>query len=151
MQKLHFSIVINAPKEKVWNTMLDDATYREWTSVFNPQGSYYEGNWKSGSKMLFIGPDENGKLGGMVSRIKENRPHEYLSIEHIGILQDGKKDTTSDAAKKWIPAFESYTFRETEGKTEVLIDVDIIDEYVKLFQGMWPKALLKLKHLAEVY
>lgn len=24
MQKLHFSIIINAPKEKVWNKMFDD-------------------------------------------------------------------------------------------------------------------------------
>ncbi|MDQ5893468.1 MAG: hypothetical protein QG640_480, partial [Patescibacteria group bacterium] len=31
MQKIHFSIQINAPKEKVWDTMLGEATYREWT------------------------------------------------------------------------------------------------------------------------
>lgn len=149
MQKLHFSIIINAPKEKVWNTLLDDATYREWTSVFNPQGSYYKGNWKQGTKMLFLGPDEHGKLGGMVSRIKENRPHEYLSIEHIGIFQDGKEDTTSEVAKKWIPAFECYTLRENDRKTEVLIDMDTADEYMNMFQEMWPKALRKLKQLAE--
>lgn len=29
MQKLNFSIVIKASKEKVWNTMLDDKTYRQ--------------------------------------------------------------------------------------------------------------------------
>ncbi len=60
MQKLHFKIDINAPKEKVWHTMLDDKTYRIWTEAFMP-GSYYKGDWSKGSKMLFIGPGENGE------------------------------------------------------------------------------------------
>ena len=28
MQKLHFSMLINAPKDKVWHAMLDDQPYR---------------------------------------------------------------------------------------------------------------------------
>ena len=36
MQKLNFKIDINAPKEKVWSTMLEDKTYREWTDSFSP-------------------------------------------------------------------------------------------------------------------
>lgn len=36
MRKLNFSIVIDAPKEKVWHAMLDDRPYREWTGAFNP-------------------------------------------------------------------------------------------------------------------
>jgi len=59
MQKLHFSIVINAPKEKVWHAMLDDKQYREWTGAFNP-GSYSEDEyaemfnkmWPEGLKKL---------------------------------------------------------------------------------------------------
>ena len=34
MDKLNFSIIINASKEKVWNTMLEDKTYRQWTEAF---------------------------------------------------------------------------------------------------------------------
>src|SRR5262245_9363061 len=74
MQKLHFSVVVNAPKEKVWHAMLDDESYREWTKAFN-EGGYYQGSWEKGSKILFLGPDpETGKEGGMVSRIADNRP-----------------------------------------------------------------------------
>lgn len=148
MQTLHFEIKINAPKAKVWDTMLNDATYREWTNVFNPGGSYYKGNWKTGSKMFFLGPGENG-IGGMVSRIKENRPYEYVSIEHIGVIQDGVEDTTSEEAKKWAHAFENYTFIKKEQATEVRVDIDMLDEYAKMFQKMWPKALAKLKELCE--
>ena len=59
MEKLHTSIVINAPREKVWNTMLDDASYREWTQLFHA-GSYYKGVLAQGEKILFLGPDEEG-------------------------------------------------------------------------------------------
>ena len=81
MERLHFSIDINAPREKVWNTMLEDQTYREWTSEFMP-GSYYEGDWSQGSKITFLGPDEKGKLGGMVARVTENRRPERIAVEH---------------------------------------------------------------------
>jgi hypothetical protein len=87
MQKLHFSTLINAPKDKVWHAMLDDQPYREWTKAFN-EGSYYKGSWEKGSKILFLGPDPNtGEEGGMVSRIAENKPYEFISIEHLGIVR----------------------------------------------------------------
>ena len=149
MQKLHFSITINAPKEKVWHAMLDDKPYREWTTAFNP-GSYYKGDWSKGSKILFLGPDpKTGEEGGMVSRIAENKPYEYISIEHLGIVHNGIEDTTSEEAKKWAPAFENYTFKEKDGKTEVIVDMDIDEKEAEMFNKVWPEALKKLKEIAE--
>jgi hypothetical protein len=149
MQKLHFSILINAPKDKVWHSMLDDKPYREWTKAFN-EGSYYKGSWEKGSKILFLGPDPNtGEEGGMVSRIAENKPYEFISIEHLGIVQNGVEDTTSEVARKWAPAFENYTFNDKDGATEVLVDIDVEDEHAQMFNEMWPEALRKLKELAE--
>jgi uncharacterized protein YndB with AHSA1/START domain len=69
MEKLHFEILINAPRERVWDVMLADETYRDWTSAFHP-GSYFKGDWSEGSKMLFLGPNEDGSEGGMVSTIR---------------------------------------------------------------------------------
>ena len=150
MQQLHFSKQINAPREKVWRTLLDDATYRQWTSVFNPGGSFYKGDWSTGSKMLFIGPDpKTGIEGGMVSRISENREPEYLSIEHVGMLVQGVEDTTSEEVKKWVPAFENYTLNEKDGGTELLIDININEAMAEELINMWPEALEKLKLLAE--
>lgn len=143
MEKLHFSIVIDVPKEKVWKTMLDEDTYQQWTDVFM-QGSHYVGDWSEGSKILFLAPDESGKMSGMVSRIKENRLYEYISIEHLGEVEDGKEET-----KEWAGALENYTFKEIGGKTEVLVDVDTNEEFTEMFRDIWPKALQKLKELAE--
>ena len=148
-QKLQFSIDINAPKKKVWDTMLQDKTYREWTSVFSPKGSWFEGDWSKGSAIKFLGPGDNGTVSGMVSRINENRPYEYISIEHLGFVNDGKEDTTSDAVKQWTPAFENYAFKEKNGGTEVLVDMDTTENYRQMFEDTWPKALQKLKELSE--
>jgi uncharacterized protein YndB with AHSA1/START domain len=149
MQKLHCSIVINAPRAMVWETMLGEDTYPVWTKIFNPT-STYEGNWEEGSEIHFIGVnEETGELGGMYSRIKENRNHEYISIEHLGFIAGGVIDTESEAVKKWAPSFENYTFTDVEGGTEVSVDQDIDAEYKEMFEEMWPKALLELKHLCE--
>lgn len=152
MIKKHYSIQINAPREKVWDVMLQDATYREWTKPFNPPGSYYEGSWEEGSEIKFLGNAEDGSShsGGMFSRIKENRLHEFVSVEHIGMIDaNGNIDTTSDEVKKWTPAFENYTFKDVEGGTEVLVDMDLTEEYADMFDDTWPKALQVLKELAE--
>ncbi len=148
MQKINFSIQINAPREKVFSTMLNRETYKQWTKPFN-ETSDFQGDWSEGSKILF-GSYENGKLdSGMVSRVEKNIPNEYISIQHLGMLKDGVEDTTSEEVKKWTPAFENYTFTEKDGGTELLIDIDTPDEYKTEFEGMWPKSLQILKDLCE--
>lgn len=149
MQKLHFSITISAPKEKVWDVMLGEETFKMWTEPFM-KGSHFVGDWSVGSKMLFLAPDpdKGGKMGGMVSRVKANRPYEFISVEHYGIVEDGKEDTTSDKIKEWT-GVESYTFKETDGKTEVLVENDANDKYKEMLEKTWPQALEKLKDLAE--
>ena len=148
MDKLHFSTTINAPKEKVWETMLSEDSYKAWTDVFMP-GSHYIGDWTQGSKILFLGPGETDGVSGMVSRIKENRPYEYISIEHLGVVNNGKEDTSSEDAKGWAGALENYTFKGTDNTTIVLVDLDTDENYKEMFQDIWPKALQKLKMLAE--
>jgi hypothetical protein len=147
MEKLRRTILINAPRQRVWDVMLADDTYRQWTSAFHP-GSYYKGDWSQGSKILFLGPGPDGE-GGMVSRIRENRLHEFISIEHLGIVHDGIEDTESEQAKKWAPAFENYTFAEKDGGTELTVDMDVDDKEKEMMEKKWTDALSSLKALAE--
>jgi uncharacterized membrane protein len=88
MKKLNLEIQINSSQEKVWDTITDDKKYREWTSVFQPT-SYFEGGWNTGDKINFVGIDEKGEKGGMVSEIAESRKPEYISIRHLGYMQNG--------------------------------------------------------------
>ena len=149
MQRKHYSIRIHAPREKVWDVMLSDATYREWTKVFH-DGSFFKGDWEQGSKMLFIGPDpEGGPDMGMIAYVRENRHPEFISLEHVGMVKGDEEDTTSEDVKKWTPAFENYTFTEIDGGTTVDIEIDVNEEYESMFEEMWPKALERLKELVE--
>ncbi|MCC5928725.1 MAG: SRPBCC domain-containing protein [Cyclobacteriaceae bacterium] len=148
MVKLQFSITIKAPKSKVWDIMLGEATYRKWTEAFS-HGAYFVGDWKKGSSILFLGPDEKGKMSGMVSRIKENRLHEYISIEHLGFVQDGIEDTSSEAAVSWAGALENYSFQEKGTSTVLTVDTEVTEEYKSMFETSWPKSLKKIKEMAE--
>jgi len=148
MQTVQFSVLINADKKTVWNTMLADKTYREWTKEFT-DGSYYQGSWERGSEIRFLAKDDKGNLGGMFSRIKENIEHRFISIEHLGVITNGLVDTTSEHVRKWAPSFENYTFTENDGKTEVIVDMQIEEEYKTMFDNMWPRALMALKRICE--
>lgn len=139
-----FITSINAPREKVWDILWDDKSYREWTSVFS-EGSRVETSWEEGSKVLFL----DGKGSGMVSRIAKNKAPEFMSFEHLGEVKDGIEDTTSEKVKNWSGAFENYTLRETNGNTTLEVDLDISDDFKEYFTETFPKALKKVKELAE--
>jgi hypothetical protein len=144
MQRLHFESTIRAPRPRVWDIMLGTESYRDWTRAFF-EGSYYEGAWDQGASIRFLSPDG----GGMFARIVENRRHEHILIEHLGILKDGKEDRDNPYAQAWAGAHEAYTFSEEDGVTTLKIDVDASDDMAAEFSQLWPKALGRLKELCE--
>jgi hypothetical protein len=144
MEKLEFKIFINAPREKVWDILWSDDSYSKWTSVFS-EGSTAQTDWKEGSKVLFL--DGQGK--GMVSTIAANKPGEYMSFKHLGIVVNGVEDTESAQVKDWAGAMENYTLKDVDGKTELVVDLDSNDTFKDYFANSFPKALEKVKELAE--
>ena len=149
LEALHFEIIINAPVSRVYDDMLADKTYREWTAEFNPT-SFYKGSWDEGSKILFLGTNAEGKEGGMVSRIKENTKNKFVSIQHIGFFEDGREITSGPQVDGWVGALENYTFTEDNGKTKLAVDMrGGMGEYNAYFMETWPKALKRLKSICE--
>jgi hypothetical protein len=145
MQKFNFSATLNASKEKVWNILWSDASYRAWTSVFT-EGSYAEtDNWKEGTKVLFLSQGGDG----MVSMVAVNKPNEYMSFKHLGMVKNGVEDTSSDEVKAWAGAMENYTLKEENGKTTLTVEMDTTDDFKDYFMNTWPKAMEKIKELAE--
>lgn len=53
MKRMQFSIEIKAAKEKVWSTLWDDQTFREWASIID-EGTYMVGEMKEGNDVQFI-------------------------------------------------------------------------------------------------
>lgn len=144
MEKLHFSVNIDASKEKVWDTLWAKGKYEAWTKVFS-EGSTVETDWKEGSKVLFT----DGKGSGMVSKISANKPNEYMSFTHLGELKDGVEDTTSEKVKQWQGCIESYTLTEKNGGTKLDVDIDITPDFKDYFEKTWPQAMETIKTLAE--
>jgi uncharacterized protein YndB with AHSA1/START domain len=147
-QALHFEVNINAPVEKVYKTMIAEKTYAIWTSEFNPT-SHFEGSWEKGAKIQFLGTDHHGNIGGMTSRIKDNILNKFVSIEHLGIIQNGTEITTGDEVDGWAGATENYTFTDKNGITKLSVDLDVKKEFMKYFVDTWPGALNKLKEICE--
>lgn len=151
MKKLQFTVSINAPATKIYDFMLginSKSTYEQWTSLFNPT-STYEGSWDKGNKILFIGVDEKGEKGGMVSKIVENIPNRFVSIQHYGLLRADKEITEGPEVEKWANGFENYTFEENNGTTIITVDLDTTEDFLDYMNQTYPKALDKLKEICE--
>jgi len=148
METLRFEVRINAPVEDVYKIMLEEKSFLEWTSEFN-ESSHYEGSWEKGSKILFVGSDKDGTKGGMVSRIKENIPNKFVSIEHLGILKGDEEITTGKDVEGWAGALENYTFEKDKDATHLIVELDANQEFKSYFQDTWPKALNRLKSICE--
>jgi catechol 2,3-dioxygenase-like lactoylglutathione lyase family enzyme len=124
--------------------MLAHDTFKVWTAAFAP-GSYFEGSWDQGARIKFLTPEGEG----MTSMIAVNRPHEFLSIKHLGFINGGVEELDNPRFKAWEPAFENYTFRERDGATEVRVELNVAPEFEKFMQDAWPRALTSLKEICE--
>lgn len=151
MKRRHYSIEIDAAAEKVYDLMLgltNKKSYEEWTAAFSPTSSY-EGSWKKGSKICFTCITEDGRKEGMLSEIMENIVNEFVSVRHYGLVQNGEEITSGPSVEKWAGGLENYSFKESSGKTLVSIEQDLTEEYVAMFDEMWPTVLAKLKEICE--
>lgn len=144
MERIYFKIEIEAPKEKVWDILLGETTYPKWTTPF-AEGSSAVTDWQVGSKALFL----NAEGDGMVSKIAEHIPNEYISIHHLGFYKNGVEDYDSEEVKKWGDAYENYKLSHIDGKSLLSVELDTEQEYKDYFEDTWPKALEKVKELAE--
>lgn len=144
MRKLSFSIDINAPKEKVWYSLWDDENYESWTSAFC-EGSNIATDFEEGSKIYFMGPDGSG----MNSRVTIKKPFDVMSFNHYGELKNWKEMPQSEITKSWSGSEERYGLTEKDGVTTVDVTVDIVESHEGYFNEAFPKALDKLKEIAE--
>ena len=144
MKSLRFATTIHAPRKAVWDAMLAPDTYRIWTAPFM-EGSQYEGSWEKGARIRFLGPDGSG----MASVIEESRPHEFLSIRHLGFVKDGVEDLESEAVKGWAGCHENYSFSDAGTSTQVTVDLDVTPEFEDYMVKTWPRALSALKGICE--
>lgn len=144
MQKTKFSICIKAPAEKVWEILWNDTTYRKWTSVFHG-GSYAVSDWKEGSDIHFLTPEGSG----MFSKIEKMIPNKFMSFKHLGNIKNFVPQPNDIETEKWMGAHENYTIEKRDNETELIVELDIVDEHLSFFLDVFPKALDLIKEIAE--
>jgi uncharacterized protein YndB with AHSA1/START domain len=144
MRTITKAIDVDAPPERVWDVLLDDATYRQWTAEFMA-GSYAETDWQEGSTVRFLDPSGSGMLGHIVA----SRRPELVDVEFDGVVADGKDDTETDHAREYRGARETYRLTRTPSGTRLDISGDMGEQYYDDMAAAWDRALAKVKALAE--
>lgn len=149
MNKFEREIIIDATREKVWEAIIDDASYREWTDVFS-KGSYFRGAWSEGSEIRFLAQDPDGKENGLFSQIVISDHPNHILIKHLGIVTDSQLDTESATAKEWTPSYEEYFIERVEpNQTRFKVAIDLPDGFEEEMLDSWGKALPLLKAISE--
>lgn len=144
MNNINQTITINAPREKVWKVLWDDATYRKWTAPFN-EGSYAVSDWKQGSPIHFLNPEGEG----MYSVIETLDAPKTMVFKHLGVVKDGKELPPTPETEKWRGGKEAYYLSDENGKTKLSISGDAPDEFVEIFNNGFAKGLAIVKELSE--
>lgn len=145
MTRLSFSARINASPEKVWQALWDQVYYETWTSAFTENSTVQTDNWREGSRVMFV----DGTGNGMISRVEAHRPGAFMSFMHLGMIVDGVEKMQDETEGGWAGAIENYTLTENEGACNLLVETDMLDEFVSHMESTWPRALEILKGLAE--
>ena len=142
MKNIQFSIEIYAAKERVWATLWDDATFRDWASIID-EGTYMNGIMKEGNEIQFLS-SVNGY--GVTSLVAKINPNEYVLFRHS---VDTKENGRQEREKEWTGGTESYSLSEKNGVTTLIVKTDVPDEQEETFSIRIPEALERIKTLAE--
>jgi hypothetical protein len=142
INRLKFSIEIMAEKATIWKALWNESSYREWASVFF-EGSYaVTDDWKEGSKVHFLAPDQNG----IYSVIEKHIPNNIIQFKHIGNVVKGKEQPIDNETKKWSGATEIYKLTERKDTNTLAVEIDVMDEHLEFMTKTFPKALEKVKN-----
>lgn len=142
MKEIQFSIEINASKERVWATLWEDVTFRDWANIID-EGTYMKGELKEGNEIQFIS-SVNGY--GVTSLIEKLNLNEFVLFRHSA---DTKNSGQQEREKEWTGGTESYSLTEKNGVTTLIIKTDAPQDLEETFNTRVPKAVERIKTLAE--
>ncbi len=139
---MQFSIEIYGTKERVWDTLWHDKTFRDWASIIDPE-TYMVGELKEGNEIQFISAANGYGVTSMVEKFVANK---FLQLRHSADTQDTGKRVRE---KDWTGGKESYRLLENNGTTTLTVAFDVPEKLEEYFKENYPKALERIKELAE--
>lgn len=142
---MRYTTEINASKEKVWQVLWDDHTFRDWANIID-EGTYLEGELREGNEVNFMSASSGY---GVASRVEKLIPYTHISFRQIADIKVGQDGSIEKRDKQWTGAMESYDLEENHDKVKLTITQDVPDELVEYFESTLPKVLERIKVLAE--
>lgn len=139
---MQFSIEIKAPREKVWNTLWEDKTFRDWANIID-EGMYMVGEMREGNEVQFISSVSGYGVTSLIEKLARN---EFVSFRQMA---DTKDSGEREREKEWTGRTESYSLAENDGVTTLMVDIDVPPGQEETFSVRFPKALERVKILAE--
>ncbi len=151
MKAYRFSISINASREKVWNILWDEKTYRIWAAAFH-EGTHTVTDWKTGSRIMFV--DDKGN--GAYAEIIRNIPNDTMTFRHLGWtgnfqeLPPDMEFNIGGKIIKWSGGDENYMLTSNAGTTTLIVEMTgEFENWEDQLNTTYPKALAKVKELSE--
>ena len=142
MKEVQFQVEIIATKTKVWATLWNDETFREWAGIIDP-GTYMTGELKQGNEVQFISAENGYGVTSLVDKLVENK---LLVLKHRADTQDtGSRDRKDE----WTGGTETYLLAEIGDTTNLSVTFDVPLDMEEYFNTNYPKALARVKLLAE--
>ena len=149
MKKIQKSIMIDAPREVVWASIININKFQLWSAAFTPTSTFV-GGWQQGQSIQFLMKDEQGQTQGMLAEIVASDHLRHITIHHIGLVSGDVVDYDSDEAKKWVPAYEIYDLESlSPGVTRFSVNVEVNEDYLEDMADAWSDALQLLKEVCE--
>lgn len=142
MQQQHFSINIEASREKVWKILWDDKTLRDWANIID-EGTYMVGELKEGNEVQFISSVSGYGVTSLVEKLIQN---ELVVFRQMA---DTKDNGENEREKEWTGGIERYSLANNDNSTMLTVDIDVPSEQEETFKDVMPKALQRIKILAE--
>jgi uncharacterized protein YndB with AHSA1/START domain len=142
MKELNYTTEISATPEKVWKTLWNDATFRDWAGIID-EGTYMKGTLKEGNDVEFIS-SVNGY--GVTSFVEKFTPNKLAFFRHKA---DTQETGTKSRDNEWTGTSEQYELHEKNGRTTLTIKTQVPPEQEETFEDRLPKALARIKELAE--
>lgn len=141
MQNMQFSIEIEASKEQVWSILWNDKTFRDWGNIID-EGQYMVGQLKEGNEIQFM----SSSGYGVTSLVEKLIPNKFILFRQMADTMDNGKE---EREKEWTGGRESYKLEEINHMTSLIVEIDVPKELIDLFKVTFPKALQRVKELAE--
>ncbi len=141
IKRLEFSIDIEAETSTIWKALWDETAYREWAGVFFEGSFVVAEDWTAGSRVHFLGPDQNG----IYSFIEKHLPNQIMQFRHIGTVVDGVEQPVDDETAKWSGTRETYTLLKGKTANTLMVEIDVMNEHLEFMTEKFPEALRKIK------